>query len=235
MSLESLLSTALGANFKDVRGTIYRSQSRAFGSRPLSGLTMLAIHHTVGPKSQTWDAIARFHVDTNGWPGIGYHLGIRQGVLTYLGDASQARACCLNQNHRVLCLVLTGDYQTAGKDSVSAEDAALLRRTVGVIQAWAVATLGRKLQVVGHKEVPGQQTACPGVRLLPLVHELAGQGPAAPPAPPAPGPSTGPNFGKVAWAIEEAVRILEREGRTDSAAFIRSNYLKDAIARRDGR
>lgn len=54
-------------------------------------------------------------------------------------------------------------------------------------------------------------------------------GPVPPPAP------TGPNFAKVAWAMEESIRILEREGRTDSAGFIRSGYLADAIRRRDGR
>lgn len=232
MSLESVLSGELGGRYADVRGTIYRSRTRAFGVRDLSQLTMLAIHHSVGPKSQAWDAIAHYHVDSNGWAGIGYHLGLRQGVITYLGDVSQARACCLNQNHRVLCLVVTGDYETPGADSVSEDDAAILRRTVGAIQRWAQATLGRTLSVVGHREVPGQQTACPGRRLLPLVRELAG----ATPTPPSPAPvPVGPNMSKVVWALEEATRILEKENRTDSAAFIRATYTADAIRRRDGR
>jgi hypothetical protein len=41
------------------------------------------------------------------------------------------------------------------------------------------------------------------------------------------------DYGKVAWALEESIRILEREGRNLDAEFVRLTYLSDAIKRRD--
>ena len=232
--LNAMLAAEFGAHYSDLRASLPRNPNGPngdFGRRALGSIDILAVHHTVGAKSQDWRTIAQTHIDGRGWAGIGYHIGIRLGQVAYIGDVNLARACCADQNHRVLCVVMTGNYEV---EQVDKADAEALRRVNAVVQRWAMAQLGRPLAVKGHREVPGQATACPGRNLLPLVHELAGGSAPAPGPVPPPAPA-GPNFAKVAWAMEEAVRILEREGRTDSAGFIRSGYLADAIRRRDGR
>ena len=221
----------LGARLVDQRATLPDVTSPRygkFGGRLLGAIDTIAVHHTAGPKSQTPRQVYDFHTGPQRqWSGIGYHLLIQGGRVHYVGDMTTARACVADLNPRVICVCVAGDYTTERLDD---SDAEALRLTVGAIQAWAQAALGRRLGVKGHGELPGQATACPGGNLLPLVRELAG----APPTKPA--PVTGkPDMGKVAWALEEATRILEREGLAAEAAFVGRQYTTDAIRRRDGR
>lgn len=225
------LSRALGGRLVDQRAKLPDVTSPRygkFGGRQLSVVDSIVVHHTAGGKDQTPAQVYAFHTGPErNWSGIGYHLIVRRGQVHYVGDVSTSRACVKDLNPRVICVCLTGDYT---REDVDTGDRDALRLTVAAIQAWATASLGRRLAVKGHGEMPGQQTACPGPRLLPLVHELAG----APPAP-VPPPATGPNFAKVVWAMEQATRILEREGLRSEAAYIAATYTAVAIAKRDGR
>lgn len=171
--LHQLLAQTFGDQYQDLRRSLPSNPSGPagnFGRRPLLGMDILAVHHTVGPREQSWQAIAQTHVSSRGWAGIGYHLGIRLGQVSYLGDAEQSRACCQNQNHRVLCLALTGNYETM---PLAPEDAAALQRCVAVIQQWAQQSIGRRLKLLGHREVPGQATACPGRNLQAELQRIA--------------------------------------------------------------
>lgn len=162
--------------FKDVRASLPQNPNGpngAFDSRSLAGIDTIAVHHTAGPRGQTPEQIARFHIDSRGYAGIGYHVLIREGVVYYVGDIGQARACCKDQNHRVLCVCVTGDYETEGGDNLAAADSSALFAVVGAIQGWAGSVLKRRLAVKGHCEVPGQSTACPGRRLMAVLPALA--------------------------------------------------------------
>ena len=181
VDLKDMLAAEFGESFADLRRSLPANPNGpngAFARRALGNIDMLAVHHTAGPKGQTWQDIASFHVDKRQWAGIGYHIGIRGGRVAYLGDVSEARACCVDQNHRVLCVVLTGNYEA---EAVDAADRAALARVVAVCQRWSVATINRQLKVLGHKDVPGQQTACPGRNLSAILGNLSAV-PAAPPS-----------------------------------------------------
>lgn len=170
--LNAMLAAEFGGGYADLRASLPKNPSGPngdFSVRALGHIDTIAVHHTAGPKEQTWPAIASFHITGRQWAGIGYHIGIRRGAVSYLGDVSQARACCLDQNHRVVCVVLTGDYDTEAVDQADRE---VLARVVAVLQKWAGQVIGRQLAVKGHKEVPGQSTACPGSALLAVVHGL---------------------------------------------------------------
>ncbi len=226
--LGSMLAAEFGAQYSDLRAALPRNPSGPygdFGKRVLGSIDMLAVHHTVGPRDQSWQAIAQGHITGRGWAGIGYHIGIRLGSVAYIGDVSQSRACCADQNHRVLCVVMTGNYEAEAVDKADAE---ALRRVAAVVQRWSMAVLGRPLTVLGHREVPGQATACPGKNLLPLVHSIAGKTPT-------PAPVPGVRWDKIVWAMEQATRILERENMQAEAAMIAATYTAAAIKRRDTR
>lgn len=182
--LHQMLSAALGPRYQDLRGelpTRPNGPNGDFSSRALRGIDTIAIHHTAGPRAQSWQSIAAFHIGPQrNWAGIGYHLGIRQGRLAYLGGIEKGRACVQNLNNSVICVVLTGDYVKGKPDPA---DVQLLRETVAVIQRWAIATLGHSLKIRGHQELG--QTECPGVHLMPVVRELAA-GTVLTPDPPVP-------------------------------------------------
>lgn len=180
------LADKLGAAFVDLRGKLPENPNGpngAFDLRPLAGMRYIAVHHTAGPRAQTVRAIADYHVNTNGWAGIGYHFVLRLGILHMVGDVEQARACCENQNHVVLCIVVTGDYHTPGKDNVDQADLATLAIAVDVIQAWAASVGAPRLQVAGHRDIPGQQTVCPGDRLEAVLGAVQTPGAPRPPSP----------------------------------------------------
>lgn len=172
-ALEAQLAAAFGTAFSDLRASLPSNPNGPHGDflpRALGGIDTIAVHHAAGPKDQTWEAIANFHIGPERqWAGIGYHFGIRRGTLSYLGDIHQARACVRDLNPGVICIVMTGDYTS---ETVDKSDADVLHRSIGLLQAWAQATLGRTLAIKGHGELPGQQTACPGGNLLRLVQEM---------------------------------------------------------------
>lgn len=211
--LGAMLAAEFGALYSDMRGSLPRNPGGPagdFSRRALGQIEMLAVHHTAADRAQSWQAIAQAHVTGRGWAGIGYHIGIRLGQVAYLGDASLSRACCADQNHRVLCVCLTGNYETGQVDKADEE---ALRRVVVVVQRWSQAVLGWPLKVLGHKEVPGQATACPGRNLLPLVHQLAAGGAAAP----APAPN--------------AAALLSEADRLQTVRLNPASALQRAIAR----
>ncbi len=226
LPFEWYLTHEFGPAFTDARALLpdvaARVDGQRFGPRPLGGLDTIAIHHTDGPKDQTWPAVRAFHVGTRGWSGIAYHVGIRRGAVSYIGDVNLQRACVGNLNHRVICLVVTGGYTREALDAV---DAIAVRRTVAAIQRWAVEPLGHTLRVKGHGELLGQATACPGPPLLALAREMNGSAGATPTIPP------GPNMAKVTYFLEQAQRAAEAEGLRAESAYIGSHYTADAKAK----
>lgn len=176
--LSAMLAQEFGSAFEDIREAM--ADRPGFRSRQMGGIDWIAIHHTASDKATTWTAVRDGHWNRKPEPfaGIGYHVGIRQGVVSYLGDIGQGRACVGQQNHRVVCVCLTGDYT---RDVLDARDLDALRRVVRVLDAF----LGRALPVKGHGELPGQASACPGTAVLAALPTLR----SADPRPPADTPT----------------------------------------------
>ena len=227
--LETYLARA-GVPFVDLRASLpdvpSSEDGKRFGTRPLGGIDTIAVHHTAGAATATWQSVRAFHVETRRWSGIGYHIGVRQGVVAYLGDVATQRACVGQMNHRVICLCVAGDFT---REPLSIADANAVRRTVAAVQLWAEDEIGHTLRVKGHGELPGQSTACPGPPLLTLARQIAAG------APPSPAPTPGaPSFAKVAWFLEDAQRRCEAEGLAAESAFIGAAYTADAKRRASG-
>lgn len=152
---------ALGSKFVDYRQAIMGDSFNWSWVRPMSQVKYLVIHHSAGPDTQTPDDIARYHVQSRGWGGVGYHFIIdKNGVVYYVGDLTTARANVANMNEQVIGICLIGTYMNGKMPTdgqiVSAHElcAQLLFRTHDLpgTDGWE--------DVVGHKALTA--TACPG-------------------------------------------------------------------------
>lgn len=169
--LSALLRAEFGDLYDDLRTKLRANPNGPngpFGPLATAAVDGIAVHHTAGPESVTWESVAAYHVDTRKFAGIGYHLGIRQGRVAYLGDVTTARAHVTNENHHLLGCVMAGNYQS---DPLDPADVALLRRLVRVLDAF----LGRQVRVGGHRDfaTPGH-TVCPGTALYAQVAGIRG-------------------------------------------------------------
>lgn len=183
--LRDLLAAEFGAAFEDLRTSLPSNpggRNGPFLTRPLAGVRWIAVHHTAGPRDTTWQIVAAEHIRplASGGrleaAGIGYHVGIRRGRVSYLGDVSTSRANVGGQNHLVIGVCVTGDYT---REPLADEDRDALARVVRVIDAF----MGRQLTLAGHGSLPGQSTACPGPPLTGLLPSLRTFAPSPAPVP----------------------------------------------------
>ena len=169
-SLSSLLATEFGEQFEDLTGVLPRHATLRYDIRPLSDIDRVVLHHTEASNSVTWQAVAQYHVTGNGWPGIGYHIGIRhygsRAVVSLLNDPrTRSYHAHTIGNSYGLAVCVAGQFD---RDLPTAEERNALRRVVAVVERWR----GWTLPVVGHGSVPGNNTDCPGQHLRALLPAL---------------------------------------------------------------
>lgn len=133
-----------------------------YRERPLEAITTLTIHHTVSPPERAISSIAAYHVGSNGWPGIGYHFVIAADGTIYQTNhltTKSYHAGSLNapgdENYFSLGIALQGDFT---RDAPPAVQIA----ACGALVAYLRGIFATIEHVVGHKEMPGASTACPG-------------------------------------------------------------------------
>ena len=126
-----------------------------FGSMNLRSkvLEYIVIHHTASTAKETVEQIHNFHINNNGWAGIGYHFYIRKDGTIYKGrDEKYAGAHCENYNSVSLGICLEGNFEIekpTEKQIQSVTDLVkYLRKKYG------------NFKLVGHKDL--NATACPG-------------------------------------------------------------------------
>lgn len=143
----------------DLRSTLRRDEMRgAIRKRALTDINYLVVHHSAVAVDSSAEAIAAYHIDHNGWPGIGYHFLIHwDGRIEYVADISEIRYNVASRNHEVVGICLVGNWMAE-----SPPDPAL--HSARTLTAALRAVLGRELPLVGHRDIalPGHGTACPG-------------------------------------------------------------------------
>lgn len=86
--------------------------SKSYQKRSLSWIEQIIIHHTAG--SQGPRDIARYHVETNDWPGIGYHFVIdAYGTIYQTNELDTLSYHCAGQNTRSIGVALIGNFELA--------------------------------------------------------------------------------------------------------------------------
>lgn len=153
----------LGSKFIDLRDLLPGDSYNWSWIRPLSQVNYLAIHHTAGPDSQTPTEIANYHINNNGWGGIGYHFLIgKDGSVYYVGDLSTARANVANLNEQVIGICLIGNFTSGRVPSNEQYDSTHKLCDFFINNYPDLSSINSWEVVKGHKELPGQSTTCPG-------------------------------------------------------------------------
>lgn len=138
-------------------------------AQPLSkrnSTDLLILHHS-GTTTCTPDGVHRSHVG-NGWAGIGYHYLVRKDGTIYRGrpeDTVGAHAYGANSHSIGVCF--EGNYQV--EQTMPAAQLAAGQALVADIKRRCGIT-----KVIGHKDVAGSTTDCPG-KYFPLVELMSGK------------------------------------------------------------
>jgi N-acetylmuramoyl-L-alanine amidase len=177
--LVALLKTAFGAAFVDLRASLPRNTSVPwFGKRDLAAVTEIVVHHTAGSGALSWATVAQYEMNAHPtWPGIAYSIGISPaGTVSLLADIDEKRGATGNSlvNATAFQVCCGGNFEN---DIVTPQMLAAVNKLVTTLSTFA----GKALKVIGHRDVPGDQTACPGAHLYAALF--------APVAPPTGGPS----------------------------------------------
>jgi N-acetyl-anhydromuramyl-L-alanine amidase AmpD len=119
-------------------------------------LEYIVVHHTASTAKETVEQIHNFHVNNNGWAGIGYHFYIRKDGIIYRGRPEKyVGAHCENYNSVSIGICLEGNFEIEQPTNEQLQSLSEL-----------IHNLKQKygnVQVVGHRDL--NATACPGKNL----------------------------------------------------------------------
>ena len=150
-SLVAQLQKTFGTQFDDLRESL--PSNGTYPTRSENSITHIIVHHTATVQT-TWDNVARYHVNTKEWPGIGYHFGITpDGHVSYLGDIRTVRYHAGSANADSIGICFMGNYMNDIPTDISINNFNKLKLTIEQY-------LGKPLKSLGHRDV--SQTECPG-------------------------------------------------------------------------
>ena len=139
--------------------------SKQFPQRSLDQIKRIAVHHSASER-QTAEDYARYHVQSNGWPGIGYHFVIElDGTIVQANRLTTISYNVADGNTPTIGICLSG-HMGAREPS----DAQL--KSLGKLIGHLRRKLGRQLPVYGHRDLQKHKpTSCPGDRLYAHIHQ----------------------------------------------------------------
>ncbi len=133
-----------------------------YDTRPLAAIERIVVHHTAGAhRDHTAESICQYHVQTQGWPGIGYHL-----VIHWDGRVEHTQSLLVVSYHvgrlngSSVGICLTGDFMDGREPTI--EQYASLDAAIESVRE----VVGSDLPVEGHRDVSHLTghgwTECPG-------------------------------------------------------------------------
>jgi hypothetical protein len=132
----------------------------------LRDLTAVVIHHSATPRSVTFEALRRGHLN-RGWTDIGYHaVVLGNGDLRQGRPLPRAGAHAPPLNFETLALCVVGD-NTKPEHKWTAAQITTAKEYLD-----AVALLWPGLRVLGHRDARAGHTECPGFSLPVLLSVL---------------------------------------------------------------
>ncbi|GEM_PF-634363 len=143
----------------DVVDKLEKNPDKHYDTRPLSQITHISVHHSATPANISLDLIAKYHVETHGWPGIGYHFYIKpDGTIYQTNRLETVSYHTRNNNSYTVGICVAGTFNETLPTPAQMNSAAHLI-------AWLMEKLNIPLEhVKGHKEYVSTQ--CPGEEWL---------------------------------------------------------------------
>ena len=143
------------AQIEDVSASLPRHETDKYETRSLSEIKNLVIHHTAVSPDVGPEAIARYHVDKQGWPGIGYHYFITTEGAIYQTNQLETISYHVRRNNPAsVGIALAGNLMEGGPTPRQLESTSRLL-------AYLIRRLGLTVDsVTGHRDLVA--TACPG-------------------------------------------------------------------------
>lgn len=137
--------------------------TRRYRTREISQVTTHYVHHSATNGQNTID-YAMYHVNSKGWPGIGYHQVIEpSGLLVITNYPETVSYHTSGKNTVGIATCLSGNFMT--KDPTPEQLKTLM---------WVNKTLYQKLpnliETKGHRD--DGNTSCPGDRLYHIIKQL---------------------------------------------------------------
>lgn len=172
----------------DIVDELPKHATLKYATRPLTGITTLTIHHTVSPPDRSIESIASYHVNSNGWPGIGYHFVIKDDGRIYQTNYLETKSYHAgsytapgDENAVSVGVTLQGDFTNVPPPQAQLDAAReLVVRLKNVLPSVTA--------VLGHRQMPGASTACPGATWAQWLPYVAGDEIVVPEPPPPPPP-----------------------------------------------
>lgn len=138
-------------NIVDVINDLARSGN--YGQRSKSQIDKIIIHHSATETGNA-EAFARYHVNSRGWPGIGYHFVVEQdGTIKQTNTLESVSYHTSGQNTSGIGICLTGNFDTQQLQGKQKDSLVKLIRFLR-------SDLGRKLPLYGHRDFASK--SCPG-------------------------------------------------------------------------
>jgi N-acetyl-anhydromuramyl-L-alanine amidase AmpD len=114
---------------KDLTAKLPRGQQR-YEKRKLEQIDRIVIHHSATSDGSP-EAYARYHVETRGWPGIGYHFVIQKDGGIYQTNRLDTISYHVSgQNTNSIGICLTGNYDKQQPPQVQLQACAQLIATL---------------------------------------------------------------------------------------------------------
>lgn len=115
----------------------------------------IRVHHTAGSKYQSFQSIAKYHVEQRGYPEIAYHVAVNyKGEIFFLNDIEEITYHTKGNNAKGIGIVLVGNYETEEPTKEMIESVKLVSN--------ALCDVLNITTISGHKDAKGAKTLCPG-------------------------------------------------------------------------
>jgi hypothetical protein len=142
---------------RDVVDQLQKHPTKSYASRQLKAITHICIHHSAVSGAVPLEHVAQYHVEDQGWPGIGYHYYVKPDGTIYQTQRLETVSWHVSHNNDyTVGICVSGDFTYAPPPQIQIDAAAYLT-------AWLMQELKiSESKILGHKEFPSNDTSCPG-------------------------------------------------------------------------